>query len=307
MNKKILSLCIFITFFLPVDVKAGPDFTIVLFPDTQFETNVDGDARWSSMWNWVINNKDALNIKAVISEGDIVGKTTNYGNAIDGWDAIKASGLIYCPTMGNHDYDYGYDTTTWDTFFPLSYFSGKAWFGGAYNGQTSNYYVTFEIGSKKYMILVLEYLPRAAVISWAQGILDANSDRSVILETHAYMDSSAVRYPTGQNLWDKLIKINPQIFMVICGHNENAPWFAHREDENNSGKIVYQIELNYQANGGGGSGYMGLLTFQPNSNQILLTSYSDYLSAYDSEVNYSMPFAMCTGVCPDPPQYLHIE
>jgi hypothetical protein len=105
---------------------SDPDFSIVLFPDTQFY-NGSYNYVFQDQVNWVVTNKAALNIKMVIGLGDIVDgggyPVDSAGNVVgschtappSGWQkqwqqaqaAIKiltSHGITYQPTIGNHDY-----------------------------------------------------------------------------------------------------------------------------------------------------------------------------------------------------------
>ena len=64
---------------------------------------------------------------------------------------------------------------------------------GAYNNSTDNYYVQLDIGSHKYLIIALEYFSRSVVLTWAQGILNANTNREVIVATHSYLNPNGTR------------------------------------------------------------------------------------------------------------------
>ena len=50
---------------------ADPDFSIVLFPDTQYY-NAQNAYVFKDQANWVVTNQSALNIKMVIGLGDMV-------------------------------------------------------------------------------------------------------------------------------------------------------------------------------------------------------------------------------------------
>src|SRR5438067_2033428 len=106
---------------------SDPDFSIVLFPDTQ-HYNGQYNYVFSDQANWVVANQTSLNIKMVIGLGDIVDgggyPVNSSGNVIGtcakappgSWQtqwqqasvAIKiltSHGIHFQPTIGNHDYD----------------------------------------------------------------------------------------------------------------------------------------------------------------------------------------------------------
>jgi len=105
---------------------SDPDFSIVLFPDTQYY-NGSYNYVFQDQVNWVVANQAALNIKMVIGLGDIVdgggypvdstGKivgtcqTTPPSTWQKQWQQAQAAvkvltshGIPYQPTIGNHGY-----------------------------------------------------------------------------------------------------------------------------------------------------------------------------------------------------------
>src|SRR5215475_4317819 len=101
---------------------ADPDFSIVLFPDTQYYNNHNAYV-FQDQANWVVSQKPALNIKAVIGLGDIIDgggyPVDGSGNVIGScqtapastwqtqWQQARAAinilnshGVYYQPTIG---------------------------------------------------------------------------------------------------------------------------------------------------------------------------------------------------------------
>ena len=191
-----------------------PDFSIVLFPDTQYY-NSNNAYVFKDQANWVVSNQSALKIKIVIGLGDIVdgggspidangnvnGACTNppSGNWQTQWQQAKAAigiltshGIYYQPTIGNHDYDCQADRPqprSASNYF--HYFGNLALGPTAYildsNGnRTPNFYKVMQIGSTHYMILSLELFPRTWVIAAANSLI-SNFAGPVIVVTHAYL------------------------------------------------------------------------------------------------------------------------
>ena len=273
------------------------DFTIVLFPDTQNEVQSYPNV-WESIPRWVANNKTPQNIRAVIGLGDVTNEHTGieFQEAVKGWNIIDNAGLPYIPVIGNHDYNsmHSRAATTWNDYLGVNRFSPKSWYGGAYNNSTENYWIKFNIGSHKYLILALEFFPRIEALHWAQSIISANTDREVIVATHGYLNGNGARTrhgdawgpdengSDGQQIWDNLIKLDSNIFLTVCGHQIGGPTSAYSRDTGIAGNTVNQLFINHQNEKNGGNGYMGLLKFQPSTGTIDVTTYSAYLNAYDS-------------------------
>ncbi len=71
--------------------ESADNFTIVALPDTQFYSQ-SYPAIFSAQTQWIVNNKDALNIVYVAHEGDIVNvatDTTQWDNADTAMDLLE--------------------------------------------------------------------------------------------------------------------------------------------------------------------------------------------------------------------------
>jgi len=196
----------------------------------------------------------------------------------------------YGTCAGNHDMGAGPYTNYVANFGPSRY-SGMSWYGGA-SANNVNSHQFFSAGGRTYLAIHLEYGMPASSLTWAQGVINANSDKPVILTTHSYINTSAARTTAAQNAWDALIKTNDQIFMVLCGHYHGE---ARRTDLNDSGNAVFQVLADYQDYAGGGNGYLRLMEFDEAADQIHVKSYSTKLGTYltdaDSQFDLAMDFS----------------
>jgi hypothetical protein len=266
---------------------------------------------WQGMAEWVVNNKADRNIVAVLGVGDIVNypNATMFSRAVAGWDLIKNAGMIYLPTIGNHDYD-GINPAlrgvhAYNTYFGAQYFAGKSWYGSNYNTSNENYYIEFSANGNDYLVFSLEIFPRDEVLVWAQEIVNMNHDKKIIVVTHSYLNNDGTRTLSGdpdgtgayfmdpasndsQKVWDEFIKVNPEIFLVICGHVGHYPQCNYSTDTNDDGGTVHQLVADYQSVENGGNGYMAILQFQPLLNRIEASVYSDYLKAYAADAAFTM-------------------
>jgi len=264
------------------------NFSLILFPDTQYMVKSPNEKMWESMPQWVKDNQAKFNIKAVIGLGDVTDSPTpeEYLEAVKGWNVIKSSGLIYMPTRGNNGDSY----PIWNQYFGPSYFAGKTWFGGSNGNSTSCYYVKFVEGSKKYLILAVGFDPNPTQIAWAQSVLNANNDSKVIVVAHSYLLDKQQLTTEGTKLWNGLIQKNKNIFLVVCGHKYGLPQstsYFLRDKRVNELRADYQ-DKNY------GNGYMEILKFQPSNYIIQTTAFSAYLNQTDPKGSYVMP--LCLGI-----------
>lgn len=273
------------------------DFTMVFLPDTQSAVAYY-PSTYQAMMKWVADNAAAENVTAVVGLGDVVDNAldSEFVEARAGWDRIKNTRLVYVPVIGNHDYSAGWNTSLWNTYFGQSYFSGKGWYSGSYQNDTANYYVRFGVSGQKFMVLALEFFPRAEVLAWAQGIINANPDRKVILITHAYLGTGAkpLRHydnwstahygfdasRSADSLWRNFIRKNPSIFLVAGGHVLDRPFRSTRVDTSESGSVVNSLWTDYQSYLNGDNGYVVLLRFQTANKEIAVQLYDTRSGSY---------------------------
>lgn len=103
--------------------------------------------------------------------------------------------------------------------------------GGAFEpGKVDNIYSTFTAGGKKWLVLTLELWQRTSVIDWARVVVASHPDYNVIIQTHSYLDAAgAISTSNGgyganapRVLFDRLVKVYPNIKMVFSGHTGAA-------------------------------------------------------------------------------------
>ena len=288
------------------------DFYVAVFPDTQSAVNWKPSVLTSQV-DWLINNKNILDIRFIGHVGDLV---ASWERDLTEWSFIqnelarlKTAGLPFSTLPGNHDYTWmTRDNTLLNSYFPLSNFTDMATYGGAYNTDSDNTYHILNVGGKQLLILSLEFGPRDAVVAWANGILQAHSDKKAIVITHAYintdgdllasgMDHAATNYGlgsdvnNGDDLWNDLIYPNNNIAFVICGHDgTETDGSGLRESTHANGAPVHQFLTNYQyyspvANGS----YLFLLHFSADTVEV--RTYSPYLNAYKNDSESQQDYA----------------
>ncbi len=211
-------------------------YTFAVLPDTQIANQreaVTGDSTaFSGMYDWIVENKDAQNIKFVMGVGDITNhdKPAEYALAKKNFDKLTDAGIPWSVVGGNHDFEgesVGPNKTpNMNAGFPSSELAKLPSFGGfmkPYKMDNSFYYVT--VNDTKYLILNLSCEPSNAVIEWANQVCFKNKDCKIIVVTHEYLTNDAefiVKGYTGRNqgidVWNKLVSQHENIIMAIGGH-----------------------------------------------------------------------------------------
>jgi len=307
-------------------VAADPPFTFVIMPDTQNMVQSFGSV-YMSACQWIVDNRVSENIVAVLTVGDLVNNPTvvQFSTSSAGLALIEATGIPVIPVVGNHDYTgsnpAGRSLTRFDQYYGPAHFAGKPWYRGGYQGSNGNYYCTFDVGNRKFMVVALEFYPRPAVVSFASGIIDANPDRETIVLTHGYLYSNGSRIldtttqgpnshgmpaedASGEEIWTNLIRSKPNVRAVFSGHVANSTHSARRTDLGDMGNLIHQVLINYQTNPNGGDGWIGLLKFQPDQGNAQMRHYRTWppsgLGDDPNVPTFTLDWAAITA--PPPPQ-----
>ena len=288
--------------------KAPPtktDFTIVTLPDTQLYTGRN-QILFPMQTQWIADSRQIHNTVFVTHLGDIIHELDRYKYP---WtDANSAMSILddfvpYGLAPGNHDMSRDGIAKYYDLYFPESRYAKYSWYGDAYRNNKNNYEL-FTIGTLSFIILHLEFNPTDDVLNWADTVLKSYPDRRAIISTHDYLDSMGNRSVkkqrpngnSGEEIWQKLIRSNCNVFMVVNGHY-HSPYAENKlTSVNDCGSSVHQLLQNYQARPNGGDGWLRYYTFRPTENRIDAFTYSPSLDQYETDVDseFSLDYPMGT-------------
>ena len=301
----VLMLCVLLQITPALGSEGKESFSIIMLPDTQNYSNRYPDI-FNSQTLWVRNNKESKNIVFVTHVGDIV--DCGDGREIEWERAAHSMGILdgvvpYGVLPGNHDFfmpNYSSGAAPlYNKYFPHGKYENEPWYGGHYLGNKNNYQL-FSAGGMDFVILHLEYEVPHDVLEWADKVLKEHPDRRAIISTHFYLletgergDSVQIRKDgnSPEDIWDKLVKVNGNVFMVLCGHMHGE---ALQISVNDSGRNVFEILADYQGCEEGGSGWLRILEFVPGENRIYVKTYSPYLDKYetDADSQFSLDYDM---------------
>lgn len=267
-------------------------YSIAVLPDIQMLSIAYPD-KLQTIMNWVTENQEKENILFTISVGDVTydgnygwdsaNAVKNYDNARTAFDTLEQAAMEYSIAYGNHDYYVGggtRDTSMFNHYFPYDYFASQDSFGGAQeSGCSDNLYYYVNAGKVSYLILALEYNADQDTLDWANEIVAAHPDHTVIVTVHDYLDGDGTRLESGRNLWNNLLKKHENILMLICGHewsDEDSGSLVCRSDEGDHGNTVYQVMANAQwlDETLGGVGMLLMLRFSEDGNLIDFNYFS---------------------------------
>lgn len=306
---------------------------LIVLPDTQNYIK-DWPYIFQSQTAWITNNADSISF--VIHVGDI----TNANNKNQWPTAVSAMSIMddnvpytFCP--GNHDIGTNGSSDTRNTamlneYMPYSKYSRMSGFGGVYEtGKMDNSWHTFATpDGYNFLILSLEFGPRNGVLEWAGEVIKAHPLHNVIINTHAYLYSDDKRISAiyghkwtpgsyglyaaggqdandGEEIWTKLVRLYPNILMVVCGHvlNDGTGLLV---SEGDNGNKVYQMLANYQTGvvgtENGGNGYLRIIDIDSAGKVMSVRSYSPFLNEFKTEEDQQFSFEGVTLIKSEPSQ-----
>lgn len=187
--------------------------------------NVEDNLGFRNM-QWLIDNKDLLNLQYVMHVGDLTDNlnyyvASNVNSSYKKWqiegmieadygfqmlNKLTTAGIPWSISRGNHDG--GYDVSAlaiWDKYWTQSNAYAKATTDDRSEGEPAKYCITtrnsvdhiysyyekIEINGMKYLILVLDLEADDTVLAWANEVAAYFTDYKIIVSTHAYLGSRA--------------------------------------------------------------------------------------------------------------------
>lgn len=281
-------------------VNAG-QYMFVWMSDTQAYSGYAPEI-YSAMTEWIVLNAGEKDIKFVFHTGDIV----DHSDSEEEWKnadiAMKnIDGAVpYSILAGNHDLlEEGDEYAAYLSHFGPDRFAGQEniqWYG---EGEASAQ--VLHTGGRSYLILALGFNPDRAVINWANQVLAGHREIPAILTTHNYLHEDGTLSTAGRELYQEIVLKNPNVHLVLCGHNHSAEKRIAEIDDDGDGvtdRTVYQLLADYQDTPGGGNGYMRLLMVDEEKKTLQVTTYSPVLDDYHyfSTVEYPEKDEFCIDI-----------
>ena len=285
-------------------------FGVMLMPDTQFYSRYATAAEGSQFMNrygsepyatqtaWLAQHAKTLGIPFIVHLGDVVDqqdKSAQWVVADAAMKTLETAQVPYSILAGNHDVTNGcgfsgVQTDCTDAQRNLAAEPYLQWFGKS-RAQAQGTFVARDPSGfheahifttpqdHKVMSLALSWRISDAALQWARGVIAAHPTVPVIVSSHELLaiDSDAVtarETDYSKFLWERLIKDNDQIFMVVSGHNHGS---AQMTKTNIYGNTVLQLVADYQMAYQGGNGYLQMLEFDLTANKIKALSFSPWV------------------------------
>lgn len=298
----------------PVDQISGNQ-QIAVVPDIQwYSGNEENLPVLKQQIQWIANNIERENIAFITQLGDVV----QHQDDIRQWEFSDSAFEVldgstpYSVVYGNHDIDRNENSSeNARQYFGASRYGSMDWFAGA-SEDGASFYQKITINGAKLLHIGLKFAPDDKTLAWAKEIIRQNK-LPTIVSTHAYLTDAGYnrrgvvldgpqREPIGENIWTKLIRSQDEVFMVIGGHNhfgdnikvsgeygEDGEY--HQISINDAGREVIELLANYQDYPNGGDGWLQLIRFNADKNNIEVRTYSPYLDKFqtDAQSEFTMP------------------
>jgi hypothetical protein len=293
----------------PPKPEAG-SYTVAVLPDTQNYSEKYPE-QYLAQTSWLVENRKARNIAAVLHLGDITNRNTTeqWENAQRAMNQLDGH-LPYFMTPGNHDYSEGGSckdrTTKMNDYFPVAKFKDSPNFGAVYDKEPDrieNSCQLFSANGRDFVVLALEFGPRADVVRWANEMAAKYKDRSAILITHAYIYFDETRYDwsrygskqtwnphsygvakstaddvqDGEQLWNNLVSKHENFVLTLNGHVLNDG-LGRVVTKTPAGREIPQVLVNFQMKPNGGDGWLRLLEFRADGKTVQSYDYSPTLN-----------------------------
>lgn len=285
-------------------------FTVAVLPDTQNYSERFPE-QYLAQTQWIVDSKKDRNIAAVLHLGDITNRNTppQWENAQRAMNQLDGH-VPYFMAPGNHDYSEGGGckdrTTHMSTYFPLDKFKETKNFAAVYDKEPDrmeNSCHLFSAEGRDFVVIALEFGPRADVVRWANEMAAKYKDRAAILITHAYIYSDETRYDwatygtkqtwnphsypvakatnddvmDGEELWKNLVSKHENFILTLNGHvlHDGLGRVVTRTP---GGRDVPQVLVNFQMKPKGGDGWLRLLEFKADGKTVQTYDYSPTLN-----------------------------
>lgn len=249
-------------------------FTIIMLPDTQNYSQSYPDI-FLAQTEWIVQNKENLNIVFVAHAGDIVNVPSDKNQWINAQNAMQVltkNNISYGASLGNHDYtSISKRETLFKDYFTQTDF-GTPILRDTFESDTS--IVNITASGKELTLIFFPFCPDKNMLNWAKEKL-VNNDNEKFMFTHAYLGSDASRFThvcnSTQYIWDDFIKTQKHLGLVGSGHVHTE---AIRFSKNDFNEPVIEFVSDYQTYSESQSGYLKILTFYPKENLLVMSTFS---------------------------------
>ncbi|WP_028552508.1 FIMAH domain-containing protein [Paenibacillus sp. UNC451MF] len=266
------------------------DFTFASIPDTQIYAEIQPEY-YESQVNFLRDAKESMNIQYVMHVGDVVnsaGIKGQWERADKFMKVVEDAQIPWGVVAGNHDvFDGGAtsvpDYSEFSKYFGENRFKDKPYYGESYK-ENKGHYDLISAGGNDFIFVYMGWGLNDEDMGWMNSVLKQYPDRKAVIVVHEYLQNNAARSAAGNQIYQKVVVPNPNVWMVMSGHFTGSSLRTDQIDDNKDGqpdRKVYQILNDYQGIPNGGNGYLKLLHFDTETDTVYVNTYSPYLDDYN--------------------------
>ncbi|TDQ38294.1 S-layer homology domain-containing protein [Aureibacillus halotolerans] len=269
-----------------IPTPADYDYTFVWMSDTQYYSE-SYPYIYESQVEWIRDNKEAMDIRYVFHTGDIVDEVDQpyqWDVADKSMSVLEEADIPYGVLAGNHDVGQrNNDYTIYSSYFGKDRFEDQHTYGGSYKDNRGHYDLISAEGND-FIMMYMGWGVDEEGMDWMNEVLARYPNRTAILNFHEYLLVSGNRSGIGDDIFEAVVKPNPNVVAVLSGHYHDSETLVDAIDDDGDGepdRRVYQMLADYQGGPEGGQGYMRLLHIDKETNQIYVNTYSPYMDDYN--------------------------
>lgn len=256
------------------------DFSIAWITDTQYYSERYHE-NFDIMTDWIVDNKDTLDIQYVFHTGDIVDEFDEdyqYQIAQEQLYKFRDAGIPYGVLPGNHDnamgtpiYDFYY------RYFGADEFKDQLCYGKENYKNNMGHYDLITVDGEELLFLSMGWDIYTEELEWMNKILAQFPDRKAFILTHPGIKADGSADYFADLITENVVKQNPNVVAMMNGHYHGAAI----NNVDIDGRTVYRILTDYQSAPGGGETYVKMLYFDLANNKIYVNSYSPKLEDFN--------------------------
>jgi hypothetical protein len=292
---------------LPAKSSSASDFTfsLIWITDTQYLSQ-NYPAEFDRACQWIVDNKDAYNIRMVVHTGDIVNIGTDmnqWANANHSLGILLGNAMPYCWDAGNHDQTSGsWAGKNFRAFNAALMESKLYWEADCLDGK--NTATSFNVSNEVFMIVNIEYHANSTVIQWLTNILDAHADAHVVLATHAYLNESCGYGNDGwaSRLRDNVLTNHSNVFMTLNGHYHSSSTTNHTTIGNRQ-ELFFDFQ---DQDGQKGGATLRILTFDLTKPKVDIKTYKPFKDQFLTDSNNQFSLDLPFEAIPEFPSFVFL-
>lgn len=273
------------------------DFTFAIESDTQYYNEDTPDNPGAigkyqtqlTMNDWLVANRSRMNIQYMFHNGDIIDDepmVSQWENADKAYQLLDNADFPYGVLAGNHDVgQMSEDYNSYGTYFGEQRYQNNPWYGKSLKNNKGHYDL-ITVGGIDFIMVYMGWGIGDEEIDWMNQVLAQYPERKAILNFHEYLLASGGLGEIPQRIYDNVVSPNPNVSIVLSRHYHNAKTMVKDFDDNKDGvndRKVYEMLFDYQGLPEGGLGYLRLMHFDMDSQQIYFRTYSPTLNDYNAK------------------------